>query len=115
MENSPPKYLWIYGHISLLQRVCVAWLSVVFCPPLPYWSEAQFNSTNNDFLSVVTYSCSDGYAFEGYSTKPGNETVLTSMCLASKQWYPDVLPCHCTYRDLSVSQVFPQQINLPLI
>jgi len=72
-------------------------LSVVFCPPLPYWSETQFNSTDNNFLSVVTYWCNDGYAFKGHSSKPGNETVLSSMCLASKQWYPAILDCQCTY------------------
>jgi len=71
--------------------------AVVFCPPLPYWSETQFNSTDNNFLSVVTYWCNDGYAFKGYSSKPGNETVLSSMCLASKQWYPAILDCQCAY------------------
>jgi len=70
---------------------------VVFCPPVPYWSETQFNSTDNNFLSVITYWCNDGYAFKGHSTKPGNETVLSSMCLASKQWYPSILDCLCTY------------------
>ena len=72
-------------------------MSVVFCPPLPYWSETLFNSTDNNFLSVVTYWCNDGYAFKGYTSKPGNETVLSSMCLASKTWYPAILDCHCTY------------------
>ena len=71
--------------------------SVVFCPPLPYWSETEFNSTDNNFLSVVTYWCNDGYAFKGHTSKPGNETVLSSMCLASKQWYPSILDCRCTY------------------
>ena len=70
---------------------------VVFCPPLPYWSETQFNSTDNNFLSVITYWCNDGYAFKGHTTKPGNETVLSSMCLASKQWYPAILDCQCTH------------------
>jgi len=76
---------------------------VVFCPPLPYWSETQFNSTDNNFLSVVTYWCNDGYAFKGYSSKPGNETVLSTMCLASKQWYPAILDCLCTYMPLPTS------------
>ena len=70
---------------------------VVYCPPLPYWSETQFNSTDNDFLSVVTYWCNDGYAFKGHTSHPGNETVLSSMCIASKKWYPEIVDCYCTY------------------
>jgi len=103
---------FVYNTMGVMQRVArvclrqltsVMWLSVVYCPPLPYWSETQFNSTNNDFLSVVTYWCNDGYAFKGYSSKPGNETVLSSMCIASKQWYPAVLDCQCTLRTINQS------------
>ena len=86
---------------------------VVFCPPVPYWSETQFNSTDNNFLSVITYWCNDGYAFKGHSTKPGNETVLSSMCLASKQWYPSILDCLCTYPYVQhpINQSINQSIN----
>jgi hypothetical protein len=64
---------------------------VVFCPPVPYWSDTHFNSTDNNFLSVITYWCNDGFKFKGYPA--GNQTILSSMCLASKQWYPAILDC----------------------
>ena len=54
------KYLhWDNKH-SILFRV----FSVVFCPPVPAWSETEFNSSINEFESVVMYWCKNLYQFK---------------------------------------------------
>lgn len=66
---------------------------VVYCPPLPIWTAAEFNSTDNNFLSTVSYTCQSGYAFTAYKNNPGNGTTLASTCEQNKQWYPTIQSC----------------------
>ncbi len=65
--------------------------SVVFCPPLPWWGHTEFNSTVNEFLSVVSYWCEDGYSFEDSYEVP--DRVKRSVCEESKIWNPAIDDC----------------------
>lgn len=67
---------------------------VVFCPPLPYWSQSIFNTTDNNFLSVAEYHCKEGSAFKSSHDLPGNLSVLTTTCQPSKQWQPPIETCY---------------------
>ncbi|KAI0230936.1 hypothetical protein LSAT2_018689 [Lamellibrachia satsuma] len=64
---------------------------VVFCPPVPLWSEAQFNSTDNNFLAVITYSCKAGSHFVDHEEDPTLER--TALCNITKEWMPPITDC----------------------
>jgi len=63
----------------------------VFCPPVPLWSETRFNSTDNDFLSVVSYRCKSGAHFKDH--KEDAQLERTTQCNITKEWLPPITDC----------------------
>jgi hypothetical protein len=64
---------------------------VVFCPPVPWWTETIFNSTLNEFNAEVSYWCEEAYVFTDAANNPG--TIKTSTCTHAKIWEPPIEDC----------------------
>lgn len=76
-----------HGNWTALPEPC----EVVFCPPVPQWGDMTFNSTSNEFNSVVAYECNDKYAFADLKTNPLKQRQ--SICNENKQWVPNIEDC----------------------
>ncbi|ELU16611.1 hypothetical protein CAPTEDRAFT_220964 [Capitella teleta] len=67
---------------------------VVFCPPVPQWDEADYNSTDNSFLAVVSYKCHTNFSFEdSKDLADGQNVEKISTCLEIKVWDPPFDDC----------------------
>ena len=59
------------------------------CLPVPVWSSALFNNTQNSLGSRINYYCPSGYRFNGTTN-----TTRSSICLKSTaEWSPPILDC----------------------
>jgi len=116
--STDATWTWFSFKESLDEEKRGNFCEVVFCPPVPAWYSAQFNSSENEFGVVISYFCKVNYTFDygeneldyernrdeeeqsswvngslGLTEVKVSRTVLTSMCLEEKRWYPPVIDC----------------------
>lgn len=96
MDPGPSIHLHATVSTHHNNRMCLTFHNdaVVFCPPVPQWDEADYNSTDNSFLAVVSYKCHTNFSFEdSKDLADGQNVEKISTCLEIKVWDPPFDDC----------------------
>ena len=86
----------VFGWVRKIYLHFYVFISVVYCPPIKSWRNYEMHSTENEFLSVVEYSC--GQETQMFEDVKNSKTAAfgdtkSTLCARDKQWDPPLVSC----------------------